>query len=104
MDVLWTEFAEWNLKEIFLYHKNLANITVAKKIKSGILQTTNQLKSHPLSGQIEQNLVELNQQYRYLISKNYKIIYRQIKEGVLITDIFDTRLSPDKMNDSNILR
>jgi hypothetical protein len=30
---------------------------------------------------------------------NYKIIYKEISEGVLITDVFDTRQDPIKIND-----
>jgi len=104
MDILWTEFAEWNLKEIFLYHNRVANKKIAEEIKERILLTTNQLKNHPFSGQIEENLIELKQEHRYLICKNYKIIYRKLKEGILITDIFDTRLNPIKMKNPDLLR
>jgi plasmid stabilization system protein ParE len=33
MKILWTEFAEWNLKDIYLYHKKVANENTALKIK-----------------------------------------------------------------------
>jgi len=34
-----------------------------------------------------------------LVSKNYKIVYKKVKEGILISDIFDTRQDPVKIND-----
>jgi hypothetical protein len=34
------------------------------------------------------------------VSGNYKIVYKQVKEGVLITDVFDTRQDPEKINDT----
>jgi hypothetical protein len=33
-----------------------------------------------------------------LIKTNYKVIYKRVKEGVLITDIYDTRQNPTKIN------
>jgi len=43
----------------------------------------------------------LNQEHSYLVSGNYKVIYRiEIeKQEVIISDIFDTRQNPNKMND-----
>ena len=49
-------------------------------------------------------LKEINHYYkekvsvRYLVIWNYKIIYKPVKEGVLITDVFNTRQNPNKNN------
>jgi toxin ParE1/3/4 len=50
-----------------------------------------------LIGAIEENLIELKQQHRYLVEGNYKIIYRLINNDIYITDIFDCRQNPEKM-------
>ena len=50
---------------------------------------------------LHQGLKKLNQNHRYLVNGNYKIIYKPVKEGVLITDIFDTRQNPTKINNLN---
>ena len=71
------------------------------KIKVEIFTATRQLKKHPSSGQIEINLEELNEGHRYLVKGNYKIIYKEIPEGMLITDVFDTRQDPININDEN---
>ncbi len=47
---------------------------------------------------MEYNLTSLGENHRYLVIRNYKVIYRPIKEGLLITDIFDTRQDPKKIN------
>ena len=47
------------------------------------------------------NLEELNEGHRYLVKGNYKIIYKEIPEGMLITDVFDTRQDPININDEN---
>jgi len=99
MKVIWSEFAISSLYDIYEYYKEEANENVAKKIKSRIFTATRQLKQHPDSGQIEINLLSLNEGHRYLVEGNYKIIYKKITEGILITDIFDTRQDPIKMTD-----
>ena len=48
-------------------------------------------------GQVEGNLVELNQKHRYIVEGNYKIIYIVIDSTIYITDVFDCRQNPDKM-------
>ena len=101
MKIIWTDFAIENLKEIFDYYAENATKKVAHKIKKQILTSTKQLVDHPRSGQIEFNLQELNQDHRYLVSGNYKIIYRINEDQVIISDVFDTRQEPTKMNDKD---
>jgi plasmid stabilization system protein ParE len=99
MKILWTNFATGTLLEIYQYYKLKASPTVARKIKSEILITTKQLIKHPYSGQIEFNLEKLKEGHRFLVKGNYKIIYKEVAEGILITDVFDTRQDPVKIND-----
>jgi plasmid stabilization system protein ParE len=99
MKVFWSNFAVQMLSEIYLYYKINIGLQVAKNIKNDILKATSQLKTYPYSGQIEPNLEGLQEMHRYLIKGNYKVIYKEIKEGILITDIFDTRQNPVKIND-----
>ena len=94
MKILWSDFATQSLLEIYLYYKEVANVDIARKIKASIFSTTKQLLKHPQSGQIEKNLVKLNQNHRYLIDGNYKIVYKEVSEGILISDIFDCRQDP----------
>ncbi|MDN3596128.1 type II toxin-antitoxin system RelE/ParE family toxin [Zunongwangia endophytica] len=99
VEIIWSDFAINSLKEIYDYYKSNVHLRIAKKIKSEILQTTNQLKTSPELGQIEFYLEELNRSHRYIISGNYKIIYRIKGNQVLINDVFDVRRNPDKMLD-----
>ena len=68
-----------------------------KKIKKSIFTSTKKLINNPLIGALEENLKDLNQEYRYLVEGNYKIIYIIINDSVFITDIFDCRQNPEKM-------
>ncbi len=99
MRVIWSYFASETLKEIFEYYKKVAGEAVARRIIKSIFLATKQLKKYPDSGQIEETLRKLNEGHRYLIKNNYKIIYKRVKEEILITDVFDTRQDPSKMDD-----
>lgn len=99
MKIVWTDFAVKNLKDIFDYYSTKANKKVAHKIRKQILESSKQLKNNPNSGQIEQSLTTLNENHRYLVSGNYKLIYRLMDDQVIINDVFDTRQNPSKMND-----
>ena len=99
MKIIWSEFSIRLLAEIYSYYKTKASTKVAKEIKSDIFSATKHLCNYPDSGQIEENLEHLNEGYRYVISRNYKIIYKKIPQGILIIDIFDSRQNPDKISD-----
>jgi plasmid stabilization system protein ParE len=99
MKIIWSDFATGTLLDIYQYYKLKASPTVARKIKTDILETTKQLIKHPYSGQVEFTLEKLKEGHRYLVKGNYKIIYKEVAEGILITDVFDTRQDPVKMND-----
>lgn len=99
MKIIWTDFAIENLKSIFDFYSKKANKKVAHKIRKEILDSAKQLLENPRSGQIEFNLQKLNQNHRYLVCGNYKVIYRTEDELIIISDIFDGRQNPIKIND-----
>ncbi len=98
MKILWSNLAENSLISIYKYYKEVAGIIVARKIRSEILTTTKQLLIFPDSGQEEELLKQLDEGHRYLVKGHHKIIYKPVNEGILITDVFDTRQNPIKMN------
>jgi plasmid stabilization system protein ParE len=100
MKVLWSDFASETLRKIYIYYKEVAGQNTAVKIKGTIFSATRQLVKYPDSGQIEENLKFLGEGHRYLIAGNYKIIYKPVNEGLLVTDVFDTRQDPDKISNS----
>ncbi len=95
--VIWTNFAISELKNIYIYYKIVANVKVASKIKKNIFDAAKIIVKRPLIGVIEENLIELKQNHRYVVEGNYKIIYRVINKDIYITDIFDCRQNPQKM-------
>lgn len=99
MKVLWTELAKSQLKEAYQYYREVAGIRIAKSIRRKIFEKSYKLSTHPEIGQQEQNNMVASLVYRYLVSGNYKIIYRIVKEEeiVLIAALFDTRQHPDAL-------
>lgn len=90
--IFWTNFDIESLKEVFDYYSENKSKKVAHNIRK-------QIVVFPESGEVEFNLQKLNQNHRYLVSGNYKIIYRICEDQIIISNVFHTRQYPKKMND-----
>ncbi len=55
------------------------------------------LESNPLVGAKESLLAKSPLEYRFLIKKNYKIIYRFNENLIRIISVFDCRQNPKKI-------
>jgi plasmid stabilization system protein ParE len=99
LEIYWTVFSEKELENIFEYYRKKANYRIAKKLVDGIYYETLTLKKQSNIGQIEELLKHRKEEFRYLIYKNYKIIYWvNLQENrIEIADIFDTRQNPSKI-------
>jgi plasmid stabilization system protein ParE len=97
--IFWTDFSKTALQKIFSYYKENASINVAKNLVLAIVGKTTILKTHPNIGAKEELLKERKENFRYLLFKNYKIIYwiNMEKNRIEIADVFDTRQNPVKM-------
>jgi plasmid stabilization system protein ParE len=94
--ILWTVFAINQLKDIFDYHLIKASSSIAQKLVQRIIDRTIILENHPRSGRKEGLLRNRAQDFRFIILKNYKIIYWIDYEFnvVNISMVFDTRQNP----------
>ena len=101
LKIYWTDFSKTQLRKIFSYYQENASLKVAKNLIIGIEKKTTILKTQTNIGQKEELLINRKQEFRYLVFKNYKIIYwLNIKKNwVEISDIFDTRQNPVKMKE-----
>ncbi len=70
-----TDFAINQLKDIFDYHLVKASPGIAQKLVRKIIDATIILENNPKSGRKEDLLLTRPQEFRFLIIKNYKIIY-----------------------------
>ncbi len=101
MKIIWTDFAIENLKDIFDFYSITVNKKVANKIKKDIFKSVKLLVRYPELGQIELYLEKLNEEHRYILSGNYKVIYKIQDENIIISDVFDVRQNPTRMNDES---
>jgi plasmid stabilization system protein ParE len=99
LEIIWSEFAETQLDEIYEYYKKEASTRIAKKLLKGIINEPKKLIKTPLIGQEEELLKQREIHYRYLVFKNYKLIYSVDTENgfIKIADVFDTRQNPPKI-------
>ncbi len=99
LEVYWLELAENKLEDIYSYYQIKVSKRVAENLVNGIVDTTIGIEKQPEIGQVETSLEHREQEFRYLVFKNYKIVYwinydfRRIE----IANVFDTRQDPDKI-------
>ncbi|MGO4771137.1 type II toxin-antitoxin system RelE/ParE family toxin [Flavobacterium sp. W22_SRS_FK3] len=76
-----------------------ASLRVAKNVITKIILDPNKILPHPEITQIEELLLNRENEYRYLICDNYKIIYSidSKQKRIMIADVFDTRQNPAKI-------
>lgn len=101
MKLVYTEQAVNSLREVLEFLSEVQHIPDEKilEIRNQILDAADALLEHPSIGQEEPFLVNLGRQHRRLVEGHYKIIYRIEGEYIYITDIFDSRQDPDKMQE-----
>ena len=99
LKIIWSEFAETQLDEIYKYYEKEAGSKIAKKLMKGIINEPKKLIKTPFIGQEEELLKQKKIEYRYLVFKNYKLIYSVDTENgfIKVADIFDTRQNPPKL-------
>ena len=99
LKIIWSEFAETQLDEIYEYYEKKASSRIAKKLVKGIINAPKKLIKTPHIGQEEDLLKQRKIEYRYLVFKNYKLIYSVDTENgfIKIADVFDTRQNPPKL-------
>ena len=97
--ILWTDFAINQLKDIFDYHLIKASTNIAQRLVQKIIDATIILENNPKSGRTEDLLADRPQEFRFIIVKNYKIIYWIDYEFSIIniSMVFDTRQNPKKI-------
>ena len=100
LTVYWTQFAEDKLEDIFSYYSERASIRVARNLVGGIIEKSMELENSPFVGQKELLLANRIQEFRYLVFKNYKLLYwvNQDKNRIEIVNVFDCRQNPEKLN------
>lgn len=102
LNIIWTRLAENKIEAIYKYYRKKAGFKVAKNIVNGIIDSSINLKYTPNIGQKEELLKERKQEFRSLVSRNYKIIYWSDtrNNNIIIANVFDCRQDPDKIKET----
>lgn len=95
--VIWSDTAIDELREIYSYYVDKANKKVADKLINAIVDQTIKLEKTPRVGQIEELLLHLEKEIRYIVQGNYKIVYWIDDKIITIATIFDCRQNPTKL-------
>ncbi len=100
--VYWLEVAENKLEDIYSYYSIKASKRVAENLVNGILDSTIGIEKQPEIGQVETSLKHREREFRYLVFKNYKIVYwiNYDFKRIEIANVFDTRQDPDKISET----
>ncbi len=89
LKIIWTIQAKTALKSIYNYYKE-KSLQGAKNVKSDLLQAP---KSMRFSKQYQ--LDEINPNYRRIVVRDYKILYKEKGNTIQIMDIVSTKQSPE---------
>lgn len=96
--VIWSDFALLQLKQIHNYYQTKSSDKIAKRLAKSIINRTILLEDNPLLGTKEPLLQNREHEYRFLVWKNYKTIYRIENKYIRIISVFDTRQNPKTLN------
>ncbi len=97
MNVVITDFAKKRIRKIYHYYKNKGLTKVGQKLRLNIVTRAKLLKKQPYLGTIEETTKDLDKEYRFIVTGNYKIIYTVEPPNIYIVEVFDTRQDPNKM-------
>jgi plasmid stabilization system protein ParE len=99
LKIIWTDPAKRDLKGIFDYLEKIS-LRIAENQIIRIVNRVSLLEDgFSKIGRKEMLLQTFGNEYRYLVQDNYKIIYHQVEEKIVIDMVFDTRRDPAKMKD-----
>ena len=96
-NIVWTDPAKIQLREIYNYYKGVAGKRIANKIRNKIYRRTFILATNPFAGPRENLLEGMSVEFRYLVEDNYKILYWPEPGTIFIAAVFDCRQNPEKM-------
>lgn len=88
--IIWTNIAKIQLKRIFTYYKE-KSVQGANKVKADVFESTNSIR---FTEQYQKD--EIEPEFRKIIVRDYKILYKIEDDVVFIIKIFSTKLNRDR--------
>ena len=91
LKIIWTQQAKAAVKSIYNYYK-VKSLQGAKNVKSDLLQSPKAIR---FSKQYQ--LDDINPNYRRIVVRDYKVLYKEKNNRIQIMDIVNTKQSPEKL-------
>ena len=91
LNIIWTKQARTAVKSIYNYYKE-KSLQGAKNVKSDLLQSPKAIR---FSKQYQ--LDDINPNYRRIVIRDFKILYKEKENTIQIMDVISTRQSPEKL-------
>ena len=88
--ILWSTDAAESLERIFKYYFDLSEQS-AERIRKDILEKVGTLRFVK-----QYQIDDINPEYRRIIVRHYKVVYKVEKQTIMVLNIFDTRQDPAK--------
>ncbi len=96
--IIWSKKSKTSLIEIKEYFTENTSTRIANRLVKEIINKAQLLLETPFAGQKDPFLEFKNQDFRYLIFKNYKLVYRVENQDLIkIYEVFDCRQDPEKI-------
>lgn len=98
MNYQWSQKAAKTWLKLVNYSKTEFGLKAARKLTESLENQLNRLVNNPEMGHPEPILMERKRKYRSIIfSKNFKLIYMVSDDIILLADIWDMRMNPEKL-------
>ena len=91
--IVWTRQAKESLKSIYNYYKDKSP-KGSKNVKDDLLRSP---KTIVFAKQYQVD--EINPKYRRIIVRDFKVLYKETANKIVIIDIISTRQSPSKLRE-----
>lgn len=93
LPIIWSEEAKSDLTTLQQFYENISE-SLAEKVITEIFSGAEKIIHFPKKHQVE---LTLKNDYRYLIVRHCKLIYKVGESNIKILGVFDTRQDPAKL-------
>lgn len=91
LKIIWTKQARTAVKNIYNFYKE-KSLQGAKNVKSDLLQSPKAIRYSK-----QYQLDDINPNYRRIVVRDHKILYKEKENIIQIMDVISTRQSPEKL-------
>lgn len=91
LKIIWSKQARSAVKSIYDYYKD-KSLQGAKNVKKDLLQSPK-----PIRFSKQYQVDEINPNFRRIVVRDYKLLYKEVGNTIQIIDVVSTKESPEKL-------